>query len=166
MKNIIFYYVIKYYMDNFIVKIIYYFTHPLTIPSIITFYEFNIDELDIFESWYNTFDEYYSDNLFISRDTITYKLVESKDDMEKAKVFLDNFDRPFNLLEEIEELSILFIEDIDSIASENSVYDKTESINNIINYHLNGNVDKVKECLTNINTDDDIINDIINNYKI
>jgi hypothetical protein len=149
---------------NFIIEIIY----KSIFPDIKTYYEFNCQQLDIFENWYNTFDIGFYNQLEISRDVLTYKLVETKEDIELATLFLNTFSRPFDILEEIDELNELFINDIYSEnadnsyseKSDNSCYEETETINTIIKAHIDGDTKKVKHLLTNINIEDDIINDL------
>ena len=156
-------------MDNFIIQIIFKFRD---IPNITTYYEFNINQLDIFESWYNTFDDYYINDMLITRDNIIYKLIESKEDMILISNFLKNFDNPFNLLEQIDELDEIFMEidininetnDNESLSSDSN--NETETINEVINAHITGDIKKVKEILLTLNDcDDDVINDIKKKY--
>lgn len=150
-------------MSIFIVQVFYLHSN---LPKITTYYEFNIEQLDIFEFWYNTFDEYYIDNLLISRDTIQYKLIETQDDMNFLSNFLKLFDKPFEILEQIDDLCNIFdTRDNISNNSDNSLIDETECINDLISAHLNGDEENVKRLLLNINTDDDIVNDIRKKIK-
>jgi len=150
-------------MSIFIVQVFYLYSN---LPKITTYYEFNIEQLDIFEFWYNTFDEYYIDNLLISRDTIQYKLIETQDNMNFLSNFLKLFDNPFEILEQIDDLSNIFdTRDNISNNSDNSLIEETECINDLISAHLNGDDENVKRLLLNINTDDDIVNDIRKKIK-
>ena len=150
-------------MSIFIVQVFYLHSN---LPKITTYYEFNIEQLDIFEFWYNTFDEYYIDNLLISRDTIQYKLIETQDDMNFLSTFLKLFDKPFEILEQIDDLCNIFdIRDNISNNSDNSLIEETECINNLISAHLNGDEENVKRLLLNIRSDDDIVNDIRKKIK-
>lgn len=151
-------------MDNFIIQIIFIYKD---LPNITTYYEFNIIQLDIFESWYNTFDEYYINDMLITRENIIYKLIETKEDMDLISKFLNIFDNPFNLLEQIDDLDEIFvINDNNSISDNDSDHcSETESISQVINAHINGDVNKVKEMLLTLNEcNDDIVNDIKKKY--
>ena len=149
-------------MENyFIIELVY----KSILPEIKTYYEFNINQLDIFEEWYNTFDVFFYNNIEISRDLLIYKLIETKEEIELAKQFIDTFGRPFEILEEIDELNELFnINDSYSDKSDNSCYEETETINDIIKAHINGDTDKVKNLLNKTNIDDDIVNDLKKKY--
>ena len=150
-------------MSIFIVQVFYLHSN---LPKITTYYEFNIEQLDIFEFWYNTFDEYYIDNLLISRDTIQYKLIETQDDMNFLSTFLKLFDKPFEILEQIDDLCNIFdTRDNISNNSDNSLIEETECINDLISAHLNGDEENVKRLLLNIRTDDEIVNDIRKKLK-
>ncbi len=147
--------------SNFIIELVY----KSIFPEIKTYYEFNINELDIFEEWYNTFDVFFYNNIEISRDLLFYKLIENKDDIELAKKFIDTFGRPFDILEEIDELNELFnCNDSYSDKSDNDLYEETETINDIIKAHINGDTIKVKTLLNKTNIDDDIVNDLKKKY--
>ena len=147
--------------SNFIIELVY----KSIFPEIKTYYEFNINELDIFEEWYNTFDVFFYNNIEISRDLLFYKLIENKEDIELAKKFIDTFGRPFDILEEIDELNELFnCNDSYSDKSDNDVYEETETINDIIKAHINGDTIKVKTLLNKTNIDDDIVNDLKKKY--
>jgi hypothetical protein len=145
---------------NFIIEIIY----KSIFPDIKTYYEFNGEQLDIFEQWYNTFDIGFYNQLEISRDILTYKLVETKEEIKLATLFLNTFGRPFDILEEIEELNEIFADNTFSEKSDISCYEETETINTIIKAHIDGNVEQVKNLLSNTNIDDDIINDLKTKY--
>jgi hypothetical protein len=146
---------------NFIIEVIY--KHIFL--EIKTYYEFNINQLDIFEEWYNTFDIFFYNNLEISRDLLIYKLIETKEEIDLAKQFIDTFGRPFEILEEIDDLNEIFnINDSYSDKSDNSCYEETETINDIIKAHINGDTNKVKNLLNKTNIDDDIINDLKKKY--
>jgi hypothetical protein len=129
---------------NFIIEIIY----KSIFPDIKTYYEFNGEQLDIFEQWYNTFDIGFYNQLEISRDVLTYKLVETKEEIKLATLFLNTFGRPFDILEEIEELNEIFADNTFSEKSDNSCYNETETINTIIKAHIDGNVEQVKNLLS------------------
>jgi len=148
---------------NFIVEISY---KTDILIEIKTYYEFNTEQLDIFEEWYNSFTIGFHNSLEISRDLLKFKLVEKKEEMELAKNFLDTFGRPFNILEEIDDLYEIFNQDIRSVSSEDeSFYQETETINTIIQAHINGNINQVKTLLETTNIDDDIVNDLKKKYK-
>lgn len=148
---------------NFIVEISY---KTDILIEIKTYYEFNTEQLDIFEEWYNSFTIGFYNSLEISRDLLKFKLVEKKEEMELAKKFLDTFGRPFNILEEIDDLDQVFNQDIRSVSSEDeSFYQETETINTIIQAHINGNITQVKTLLETTNIDDDIVNDLKKKYK-
>ena len=150
-------------MTNFIIQIIFKYKD---LPNITTYYEFNINQLDIFESWYNTFDDYYINDMLITRNNIIYKLIESKEDIELISKFINIFDNPFNLLEFIDELDEIFIDNEDNSISSESDINETETINTVINAHLLGDINKVKEMLSILNDcDDDIVNDIKKKYN-
>ena len=150
-------------MSIFIVQLFYLHND---LPKITTYYEFNIEQLDIFEYWYNTFDEYYIDNMLISRETIQYKLIETLDEINFLSNFIKLFDKPFDLLEKIDDLIDIFdIKDNISNKSDNSLIEETESINNLIMAHLNGDETIVKRLLLTIKSDDDIVNDIKKKLK-
>jgi len=150
-------------MTNFIIQIIFKYKD---LPNITTYYEFNINQLDIFESWYNTFDDYYINDMLITRNNIIYKLIESKEDIELISKFLNIFDNPFNLLELIDELDEIFIDNEHNSISSESDINETETINTVINAHLLGDINKVKEMLSILNNcDDDIVNDIKKKYN-
>jgi hypothetical protein len=149
---------------NFIIQIS--FSHK-DLPIITTYYEFNIEHLDIFENWYNTFDDFYINNMIISKDTIQYKLLETKEQMQFAKIFLSLFDRPFEILELIEDLEQIFIQDNNdstSIKSNDSFYEETETINNVIDAHIKGDIEKVKILLSKTNSKDDIVDTLKKKY--
>ena len=147
--------------NNFIIELVY----KSILPEIKTYYEFNINQLDIFEEWYNTFDVFFYNNIEISRDLLIYKLIETKNEIELAKQFIDIFGRPFEILEEIDELNELFnINDSYSDKSDNSCYEETETINDIIKAHISGDIDKVKNLLKKTNIEDDIVNDLKKKY--
>ena len=146
---------------NFIIEI----TYKQIFLEIKTYYEFNIEQLDIFEQWYNTFDIFFYNNLEISRDLLIYKLIETKEEIELAKQFIDTFGRPFEILEEIDDLNEIFnINDSYSDKSDNSCYEETETINDIIKAHISGDTIKVKNLLNKTNIDDDIVNDLKKKY--
>jgi hypothetical protein len=146
---------------NFIIEI----TYKHIFLEIKTYYEFTIDQLDIFEQWYNTFDIFFYNDLEISRDLLIYKLIETKEEIDLAKKFIDTFGRPFEILEEIDDLNELFnIDDSYSDKSENSCYEETETINDIIKAHINGDTIKVKNLLNKTTIDDDIVNDLKKKY--
>lgn len=150
-------------MSIFIVQLFY--SHN-DLPKITTYYEFNIEQLDIFECWYNTFDEYYIDNMLISRETIQYKLIETLDEINFLSNFLKLFDKPFDLLEKIDDLIDIFdTRDNISNNSDNSLMEETESINNLIIAHLNGDELNVKRLLLTIKSDDEVVNDIKKKLK-
>ena len=150
-------------MSIFIVQL-FYLHHDL--HKITTYYEFNIEQLDIFEYWYNTFDEYYIDNMLISRDTIQYKLIETLDEINYLSNFLKLFDNPFDILEKIDDLIDIFdTRDNISNHSDNSLIEETESINNLITAHLNGDESNVKRLLLTIKSDDEVVNDIKKKLK-
>jgi len=159
----IIYYISLYIMSIFIVQLFYLHND---LPKITTYYEFNIEQLDIFEYWYNTFDEYYIENMLISRETIQYKLIETLDEINFLSNFIKLFDKPFDLLEKIDDLIDIFdIKDNISNKSDNSLLEETESINNLIMAHLNGDETNVKRLLLTIKSDDDIVNDIKKKLK-
>ena len=146
---------------NFIIEIIY----KQIFLEIKTYYEFNIEQLDIFEQWYNTFDIFFYNSLEISRDLLIYKLIETKEEIDLAKKFIDTFGRPFEILEEIDDLNEIFnINDSYSDKSDNSCYEETETINDIIKAHISGDTIKVKNLLNKTNIDDDIVNDLKKKY--
>jgi hypothetical protein len=146
---------------NFMIEV----TYKQIFFEIKTYYEFNINELDIFEQWYNTFDIFFYNDLEISRDLLIYKLIETKEEIELAKKFIDTFGRPFEILEEIDDLNEIFnINDSYSDKSENSCYEETETINDIIKAHMSGDTIKVKNLLNKTNIDDDIVNDLKKKY--
>ena len=146
---------------NFIIEI----TYKQIFLEIKTYYEFNIEQLDIFEQWYNTFDIFFYNSLEISRDLLIYKLIETKEEIELAKKFIDTFGRPFEILEEIDDLNEIFnINDSYSDKSDNSCYEETETINDIIKAHISGDTIKVKNLLNKTNIDDDIVNDLKKKY--
>ena len=155
--------------DNFVIQVI---INYKNLPNIITYYEFDINQLDMFETWYNTFDDFYINNIIISRDLITYKLLETKEDMNIAKMFLKMFNRPFDLLEQIEDLNDIFDQFSEeerastwSNNSNDSVSKDTETINDLINAHISGNSEQVQEILSTTLIQDDIINDLKKKYK-
>lgn len=155
--------------NNFVIQLIFNYKN---LPNIITYYEFDINQLDMFETWYNTFDDFYINNIIISRDFITYKLLETKEDMDIAKIFLKMFDRPFDLLEQIEDLNDIFDQFSEeerastwSNNSNDSVSKDTETINDLINAHISGNLEQVQEILSTTLIQDDIINDLKKKYK-
>jgi hypothetical protein len=146
---------------NFMIEL----TYKQIFLEIKTYYEFNIEQLDIFEQWYNTFDIFFYNNLEISRDLLIYKLIETKEEIELAKQFIDTFGRPFEILEEIDDLNEIFnINDSYSDKSDNSCYEETETINDIIKAHISGDTIKVKNLLNKTNIDDDIVNDLKKKY--
>lgn len=140
-------------------------TYKQIFLEIKTYYEFNIDQLDIFEQWYNTFDIFFYNSFEISRDLLIYKLIETKEEIDLAKKFIDTFGRPFEILEEIDDLNEIFnINDSYSDKSDNSCYEETETINDIIKAHISGDTIKVKNLLNKTNIDDDIVNDLKKKY--
>ena len=146
---------------NFMIEL----TYKQIFLEIKTYYEFNIEQLDIFEQWYNTFDIFFYNSLEISRDLLIYKLIETKEEIELAKKFIDTFGRPFEILEEIDDLNEIFnINDSYSDKSDNSCYEETETINDIIKAHISGDTIKVKNLLNKTNIDDDIVNDLKKKY--
>jgi hypothetical protein len=146
---------------NFIIEI----TYKQIFLEIKTYYEFNIEQLDIFEQWYNTFDIFFYNSFEISRDLLIYKLIETKEEIDLAKKFIDTFGRPFEILEEIDDLNEIFnINDSYSDKSDNSCYEETETINDIIKAHISGDTIKVKNLLNKTNIDDDIVNDLKKKY--
>jgi hypothetical protein len=147
---------------NFIIEV----TYKLVFLEIKTYYEFNTEQLDIFEEWYNSFDITFYNELEISRDLLQYKLVETKEESELAKKFIDTFGRSFEILEEIDELNDIFNNSIISdSSSEHSFYAETETINDIIKAHIDGDLVKVKTLLDQTNIDDDIVNDLKKKYN-
>ena len=146
---------------NFMIEV----TYKQIFLEIKTYYEFNIEQLDIFEQWYNTFDIFFYNSLEISRDLLIYKLIETKEEINLAKKFIDTFGRPFEILEEIDDLNEIFnINDSYSDKSDNSCYEETETINDIIKAHISGDTIKVKNLLNKTNIDDDIVNDLKKKY--
>jgi len=142
-----------------------------------TFYLFDLEELGVFESWACELElrcVILDSGLEISKKTLTYKIIKSSDEtFQLASDFLEIFGRPFDLLEQIDELdAICFSSNIrcdNSINSDDSeLYNDTETISNIISAHMEGNETKVRELLeTNKNTNiacDDIISNIKNKY--
>ncbi len=137
-----------------------------------TLYEFDLEELEIFESWVSGLDSIILDSgLEINKETLTYKIIKSSDEsFDLAKDFLEAFGRPFDLLEQIDGLEDICLKSESvSVNSDNSeLYNDTETINNIISAHMEGNKEKVKELLeTSKNTniaDDDVIFNIKNKY--
>jgi hypothetical protein len=147
---------------NFMIEV----TYKQIFLEIKTYYEFNIEQLDIFEQWYNTFDIFFYNSFEISRDLLIYKLIETKEEIDLAKKFIDTFGRPFEILEEIDDLNEIFnINDSYSDKSDNSCYEETETINDIIKAHISGDTIKVKNLLNKTNIDDDIVNDLKKKYN-
>jgi len=140
-----------------------------------TYYQFDLEELEIFETWYLEFDSMLLDSgLELNKTNFIYKIIKySEDSFYTALNFLESFGRPFDLLEQIDELNeICFSSDAKDIASiqsdDSELYNDTETINNIISAHIEGNTTKVKELLefskgSNV-ANDDIISNIKNKY--
>lgn len=137
-----------------------------------TFYQFDLEELEIFESWACGLNSLILDSgLEINKTNFTYSIIKSTDETyDAATNFLETFGRPFDLLEQIDGLDgICFdsneLDDLDNRSDDSELYNDTETINNIISAHIEGNETKVKELLENTNIlDDDIITNIKNKY--
>ena len=141
-----------------------------------TYYYFDLEELEIFETWYSEFDSMLLDSgLELNKTNFIYKIIKCSDDLfYTALNFLESFGRPFDLLEQIDGLENICLcpsdaKDDNSINSDHTndsdLYNDTETINNIIFAHFEGNTSKVKELLE-FNKDSNVINDdIISNIK-
>jgi hypothetical protein len=141
-----------------------------------TYYYFDLEELEIFETWYNDFSSLILDSgLELNKTNFIYKIIKCTDDSFYTAVnFLETFGKPFDLLEQIDGLESICLcpsrqEDTSSERSNDSeLYNDTETISNIISAHIEGNSIKVKELLefskgSNV-INDDIISNIKNKY--
>ncbi len=142
-----------------------------------TYYQFDLEELEIFESWVSSLESIILDSgLEINNTNLKYQIIKSTDNtFDTLTDFLETFGRPFDLLEQINELEDICFNthnskdnNSDTNSDDSELYNDTETINNIISAHIQGNVSKVKELLetsknTNID-DDDIISNIKNKY--
>lgn len=143
-----------------------------------TFYHFDLEDLETFESWVCELEDgcvILDSGLEISNQTLKYKIIKSSDDSyDLASDFLETFGRPFDLLEQIDGFD--WFDGIGSDAKsthstqsdDSELYNDTETISNIISAHMEGNEARVKELLeTSKNTNianDDIISNIKNKY--
>jgi hypothetical protein len=136
-----------------------------------TFYLLTQSSIDIFVNWYDQLNQVILDNgLEISPLNLQYNLIESTDPkFVLADNFIKEFGRPFDLLEQIEELSDLEQQvdlnlDTNSCSSDtdSELYTQTEAIGDIISAHVSGNTDRVIQLLGSTNIDDD---EIITNIK-
>lgn len=122
-------------MENFIIEIT--ISILPNIPIIKSYYEFNINQLDIFENWYSIFDDFFINNIIISRNNLKYIIIEDINNALIIKKFIDTVGNTFSILEEIDDLDELF-ENYDS-------YD----LNNITNeLCIDNSIDKTIEICT------------------
>ncbi len=71
-----------------------------------TFYQFDIEELEIFETWYSNFDSLILDSgLELNKTNFIYKIIKYSDDSFYTVIsFLETFGKPFDILEQIDGL--------------------------------------------------------------
>jgi hypothetical protein len=133
-----------------------------------TYYLMDQEQLEYFENWFNELDMIILDSsLIISKDTIKYNIIQETDEkFHDVNNFINSCGRPFELLEQIDEFNDLFNNIDDANSTESSdIYQETETINNIIDAHIKGDITKVKNLLKNMeNCDDDIITNIKKKY--
>jgi hypothetical protein len=136
-----------------------------------TFYLLNESLIDIFIDWYDQLDNIILDTgLEISKTNLQYTIIESLDiKFEIINKFIEEFGKPFDLLEQIEDLEQMFIEEFDTNSDTNSdLYTQTETIGDIISAHIAGDKDKVLQLLVSPNAskiyDDEIIINIKKKY--
>jgi hypothetical protein len=148
-----------------------------------TFYLLNESSIDIFIDWYDQLDKIILDTgLEISKINLQYTIIESLDTkFEIVNKFIEEFGRPFDLLEQIEDLEQIFTQelntnsyiDLDTSSDTSSnassdLYTQTETIGDIISAHIAGNKDKVIELLVSPNAykidDDEIISNLKKKY--
>jgi len=148
-----------------------------------TFYLLNESSIDIFINWYDQLDNIILDTgLEISKINLQYTIIESLDTkFEIVNKFIEEFGKPFDLLEQIEDLEQIFTQelntnsyiDLDTSSDTNSnasldLYTQTETIGDIISAHIAGNKDKVIELLVSPNAykidDDEIISNLKKKY--
>ena len=136
-----------------------------------TFYLVDIDSLEVFEQWYSQLDNIILDTgLEISKQTLQYKLIKPSDEQYFINLqFIELNGKPFEFLEQIEDLNLMFDKEIIHVDSDtdSELYTQTETISNIISAHINGDIEKVKELLVSTNAtnlDDEIIINIKNKY--
>jgi hypothetical protein len=139
-----------------------------------TYYQFDLEELEIFETWYSDFSSLILDSgLELDKTNFIYKIIKCSDDsFYTASNFLETFGRSFDLLEQIDGLEdICFVESKDdnsinsSQSNDSELFNDTETINNIISAHFEGNTSKVKELLEFSKSSNVINDDIISNIK-
>jgi len=143
-----------------------------------TYYYFDLEELEIFETWYNDFSSLILDyGLELNKTNFIYKIIKCSDDLfYTALNFLESFGRPFDLLEQIDGLENICLcpseqKDDNSVNSnhtgtdDSDLFNDTETINNIISAHIEGNTSKVKELLEFSKSSNVINDDIISNLK-
>jgi len=145
-----------------------------------TFYLLNESSIDIFIDWYDQLDNIILDTgLEISKTNLQYTIIEFLDTkFEIIDKFVKEFGKPFDLLEQIEDLEQIFTQelntnldtdsdtnlDTDSDAS-SDLYTQTETIGDIISAHMEGNKDKVIQLLGSSNASKIDYDEIITNIK-
>jgi hypothetical protein len=144
-----------------------------------TFYLLNESSIDIFIDWYDQLDNIILDTgLEISKTNLQYTIIESLDTkFEIIDKFVKEFGKPFDLLEQIEDLEQIFTQELNTNLDTNSdtssnassdLYTQTETIGDIISAHIAGNKDKVIELLGSSNAskidDDEIISNLKKKY--
>lgn len=140
-----------------------------------TFYLFDNKSLDIFANWYEQLESQILDSgLEISQSNLQYSTIESTDaKFDLVDKFVKEFGKPFDLLEQIEELEQIVNKELYSNSETNSdtdsdLYTQTETIGDIISAHISGDTNRVIQLLGSSNAsgldDDEIISNIKKKY--
>lgn len=141
-----------------------------------TFYLLDLESLDIFTQWYEDLDYLILDSgLEISKTNLQYQVIDtSNQNFIIIDQFIKTFSRPYDLLEQIEELERIINkncveENYNSESDTDSeLYTQTEAIGDIISAHISGDTDRVIQLLGSSNAanlnDDEIISNIKKKY--
>lgn len=141
-----------------------------------TFYLLDLESLDIFTQWYENLDYLILDSgLEISKTNLQYQVIDtSNQNFIIIDQFIKTFSRPYDLLEQIEELEQIVNnncveENYNSESDTDSeLYTQTEAIGDIISAHISGDTDRVIQLLGSSNAanlnDDEIISNIKKKY--
>lgn len=135
-----------------------------------TYYLIDSYILNQFTKWYYTFNYLILDSgLEISQDTLKARVINSVSAEYKIIFeFINNCGKPFDIIEQIEELDLIFNNDlhISESDTDSDLYTQTDNINNIISAHIQGDEQKVKMLLEMTDCEnDDVIETIRNKYK-
>lgn len=131
------------------------------------YYSLNDEDFDTLYQWYNSFietneDYWISDNITINPSN--FDLGEVEEDAG-CMFFIEKYGNPCNILEHVDELKSIFDSTYNKLRCESTdtedsdLYTGTETVQRLIQAHVNGNHDEVQLLLNDENLDrtDDIV---------